>query len=229
MVASLPTKKSAFTLIELLVVITIIAILAGIALPVFGKVTEKAHATTCLNNLKTLGIGTVAFLNDNEDQFFKATDDWATILHGKYVPDWKAFRSAFDKNISAARPYPVSYGVNSRLAVAAGAPADGQFNGNVSQIASASQLIMFSPYYAGDPTQRTAWTSKPGTVSPVLPGGTGMTKGTHLSGKQINVGYADSHVSSIPFRDFQTTTDQTGSNGIDGLKQWQPLGTSSTP
>ena len=74
-------KKSAFTLIELLVVICIIAILAGIALPVFNRVTEKAHATGCMNNLRQLGIGTLAYLSDHDDLIFKAGDKWPELLN----------------------------------------------------------------------------------------------------------------------------------------------------
>ena len=47
-------NTSAFTLIELLVVITIIAILASIALPVFNGVTERANQTKDLSNANRL-------------------------------------------------------------------------------------------------------------------------------------------------------------------------------
>lgn len=58
-------SKSAFTLIELLVVITIIAILASIALPVFNGVTERANQTKDLSNAKQIGIAAKLFASDN--------------------------------------------------------------------------------------------------------------------------------------------------------------------
>src|ERR1039457_177504 len=59
------TKRSpGFTLIELLVVIAIIAILAAILFPVFSRARAKALQTTCLSNIKQLGLGLMMYCSD---------------------------------------------------------------------------------------------------------------------------------------------------------------------
>jgi prepilin-type N-terminal cleavage/methylation domain-containing protein len=62
-------KSFAFTLIELLVVITIIAILASIALPVFNGVTERANQTKDLSNAKQIAVALKLFAADNNGFF----------------------------------------------------------------------------------------------------------------------------------------------------------------
>jgi prepilin-type N-terminal cleavage/methylation domain-containing protein/prepilin-type processing-associated H-X9-DG protein len=61
-------RRSGFTLIELLVVIAIIAILAAILFPVFARAREKARQTSCLSNLKQMGLGAMMYAQDYDER-----------------------------------------------------------------------------------------------------------------------------------------------------------------
>lgn len=63
------SARKGFTLIELLVVIAIIAILAAILFPVFAKAREKARQTSCLSNLKQIGLGLLMYAQDYDERF----------------------------------------------------------------------------------------------------------------------------------------------------------------
>lgn len=63
------SKIEAFTLIELLVVISIIAILAGIALPVFSQVQVRGAQTKALSNAKQIGTALKLYALDNNGAF----------------------------------------------------------------------------------------------------------------------------------------------------------------
>lgn len=71
-------KRPGFTLVEMLVVITILAVLLGIGFPVGRNLIARSREASCLNNLRSLGVGLQSYLQD----------------HNNITPDLEAGRSS---------------------------------------------------------------------------------------------------------------------------------------
>lgn len=71
-------RQSGFTLIELLVVIAIISILAAFLFPAFARARENARRTSCLSNLKQMGLAIMQYTQDYDETYPQALNDDAT-------------------------------------------------------------------------------------------------------------------------------------------------------
>jgi prepilin-type N-terminal cleavage/methylation domain-containing protein/prepilin-type processing-associated H-X9-DG protein len=214
-------KKPAggFTLVELLVVITIIAILAGIALPVFTSVQERARITQDLSNLRQLGIATQTYLNDNESVLFssdQASNPWMKALHPKYLSVWKICESPFDDKrtpVENDTSAPVSYGLNGNSVAGL----------SVDKIARPSAFILLAPAQGSGSTVNFSGTS--GSAVTVFrakstPGGT-ATGGTHNGRQRINALFADLHSENLTWAVFIQNA-AGGTSTDDSNYRWDP-------
>ena len=101
-------QRPGFTLTELLVTVAIIAVLAGIAVPVFNGVRKKADRAACFNNLREIGVGLELYLRDHNgrmpnvsfsDQDLEEEEQPFHVLLGPYIDDPKIFRCPADDRI----------------------------------------------------------------------------------------------------------------------------------
>jgi len=99
-------KNQGFTLIELLVVITIIALLAGMAMPAFKKVMVSAKMTTDVSKVKNIVLACASFASDwdglypsfdpddagsGEDSKFSTSTEAFNVLIPEYIDSELAF------------------------------------------------------------------------------------------------------------------------------------------
>ncbi len=121
------SARKGFTLIELLVVIAIIAILAAILFPVFAKAREKARQTSCASNLKQLGLGFAAYVQDYDEQYPNGNTGassqgdacgWPAQIYNeiKSTGVYKCPDDSTGTTVTGGVTYvPISYGLNSNM------------------------------------------------------------------------------------------------------------------
>ena len=104
--------KRGFTLIELLVVIAIIAILAAILFPVFARAREKARQTSCLSNIKQIGLSCHMYFSDYDENLLHYRHE----LPGDTSISWRHMVEPYVKNsqifVCPSRPTEQGYGWN---------------------------------------------------------------------------------------------------------------------
>ena len=146
------TFSIAFTLVELLVVISIIGLLAGLAIPAINGGLKSAKAGACLSNLHQIGVATMAYAADNSSKLPDAgasSPEWATTLASFISTGTKSKKSIFvcpgcDKPVEdgSATTVAVTYGMHSGLMPKGGTAS------NITSVTRATEVIL-----AGDVCQ----------------------------------------------------------------------------
>ena len=211
----------AFTLVELLVVISIIGLLAGLAVPAISNALKSSKAGACLSNLHQIGLATMAYTAENS---FKLPDagagspEWATTLASFVSTSTKSKKSIF---VCPGCEKPVQEGSDTTVAVTygmhGGLMPKGGTASNISSVVRATEVILaadmcqdpgnkgWSPYCIENPSIITSQSGgRSGSINLMSPIATSTDADTgnnpwmrYRHNGRVNVVMCDGHAEAI--------------------------------
>jgi prepilin-type N-terminal cleavage/methylation domain-containing protein/prepilin-type processing-associated H-X9-DG protein len=207
-------RKQGFTLIELLVVIAIIAILAAILFPVFARARENARRTSCLSNLKQIGLAVQQYTQDYDELLPQGLSNGESVFDVQLQPYIKSIQmtrcpSAKNTGQISYSVNPWMWGENASTAIAAiPSTAETIYAADGTQMGSGGSTRQFmintsGDFWSGgypwnddaDPNQtllyNAAWDVDPDAWTGDAHNGDGMVRYRHLEG--ANFVYIDGH------------------------------------
>jgi general secretion pathway protein G len=78
-------RRSAFTLIEIMIVISIIGVLAGIAVPTFREARKRTNMRACYANQKTIRGALIQFSLDTNSTYETNPLEWDMLVSEGYL------------------------------------------------------------------------------------------------------------------------------------------------
>lgn len=211
-----------FTLVELMVVIGVIAVLAGLLLPVLANAKDKGRSAVCKGSLKQLYTAFILYAEDHKDQFptpgsvgayGPQPEDWIWWQYGRGVTNsslapyldgfnTKLFTCPSDKEaqimqeqgLLANDPYRYSYALTSYSLE------DGHNPGMATIITQKREVYPFRMSMVKDPTLKLMLVEEDDETqddSRWVPVGSLTNLVTRRHNKRGNVAFADGHVEHV--------------------------------
>lgn len=205
-------SRSGFTLIELLTVIAVVAILAGIVIPIIGQSRVRAMFAKDASNLRQLGIANQLYMQDHNGRmvaFFdieardrgEPTAPWTRNLkhyidgyqdmgaaqfeEAEQDPD-SVFNSPLREDLSAGR----SYGLNTQIT-------NPNWNNQYINIPEPGRIVHIGPIEVRQTEWMRSADGSPGWGSPMA----------FRYGDTVNVLFADGHVGAHTTEELQMEPD----------------------
>jgi len=199
------------TLVELVVAILIVAVLAAILFPAFGKVLRASRATACQGNLRQIGAGLTAYASDHGRTIpgYRDAKTW-----GELLAEWNPGFGSSQKNQSFNPVYrcpenrvqtrgvgagtgetQTSYAING-YSSAANSTENRYTDQPVARLASPATLYAVTEgiYHRSEAQKESGADTVPANLYP----GKGLDRARYPHEGMMNVLFADGHVERLP-------------------------------